>query len=412
MMVKIAKSTYLGSVNAVPSKSYAHRLIISACLKKGQTLIRGVGDSDDVVATVRCMNALGADIQLINGDAKVNGIQKVNIDKTLDAGESGSTLRFMLPIVTALGGEATFTGKGKLLSRPNDALVKALNVNGGKVDGVKAFGKLNSGIYEIDVTVSSQYITGLLFALPLLEGDSKIIFKGNLVSRNYLDISKEILILSGIKFIEDKNGFTIYGNQEFKLSDEVVCEKDWSSAAFMLVAGALGERVTVIGLNNQSAQGDKVIIEVLRKAGANVRCYSDKIIVSGGQIKPFSVNLEDAPDLAPILSVLAVFANGESRFYGVERLKIKESDRIQAILDMLRSAGIQADYNNEYLRIIGGKTQSAFFNGYNDHRIVMSSVILAGLTNGHSIVSDSQAINKSYPNFYEHFKMIGGKINV
>ncbi len=412
MEVKISKSNYCGEVNAVPSKSYAHRLIISACLKKGRTKIIGVGKSEDVVATARCMNSLGANVVLEDGNAIVTGIEKINKGAVLDAGESGSTLRFLLPIVTALGADVTFTGRGKLLSRPNDALVKTLVANGGMVEGVKAFGKLKSGVYEIDATISSQYITGLLFALPLLEGNSRIVFLGNPVSKNYLDITKEVLIQSGIKFVEEENGYTVYGNQSYNLPDLLTCEGDWSSAGFMLVAGAIGGEVTVNGLNLQSSQGDKLVIDVLKAFGASVDCKKERITVSKAECRPFNVNLENAPDLAPILCVLAVFGKGESRLYGVERLKIKESDRIEAILDTLTNAGIDARYNGEYISVVGNAPKSATFRGYNDHRIVMSALILGGLAEGESVVTDGEAVNKSYPTFYEDLLKIGGKFNV
>lgn len=413
MNVSVEKSLYFGEVNASPSKSYAHRLIISACLKKGETVIKNVGDSEDVLATARCMNALGAQVSLEDGNAKIIGIEKVNKNALLDAGESGSTLRFLIPVVTALGADATFTGRGKLLSRPNDALIKTLGENGAKVNGVNAFGKLKSGVYEIDATISSQYLTGLLFALPLLDGDSKIVFKGVPVSKNYLDITKEILVCSGIKFIEEENGYLVFGNQQYNLPNEVVCEGDWSSAAFMLVAGAIGKSVTVKGLNLNSTQGDKVVLDVLSSFGAEVVCKENEVTVSKKDNKPFTVNLENAPDLAPILSILASCGKGESRLYGVERLKIKESDRITAILDMLNSAGVQAEYNGEYLSVYGSEEiKSSTFDGYNDHRIVMSAVLLSGLARGNSVVTTCEAVKKSYPNFYNDLQKIGGKFNV
>ncbi len=412
MNVKVYNSKYFGEVNAVPSKSYAHRLIISASLKKGETFIENVGNSCDVVATARCMNALGAKVELFCGNAKVRGIEKLNKGALLDAGESGSTLRFLLPIVTALGGDATFDGRGRLLSRPNDALIKTLNDNGANVSGVKAFGQLKSGKYEIDATVSSQYITGLLFALPLLNGDSRINFIGNPVSKNYLDITKEILDLSGIKYLEDEKGYTVFGGQEYSLPDKVVCEGDWSSASFMLVAGAIGGKVRINGLNLNSKQGDKLVLDVLKDFGAEIVCKNQSVTVEKNQNKPFNAYLDNAPDLAPILSLLASCSDGESRLYGVERLKIKESDRLNAIIETLSKANIPANYNGEYLSIIGKKPQSALFSGYNDHRMVMTAVLLSGLADGVSTVTDGEAINKSYPSFYEDFNKIGGRLDV
>ena len=412
MIVKVNKSLFKGEVEASPSKSYAHRLLISASLKKGETIIYNVGDSEDVIATVRCINALGGNVLLKEGNAFVKGITKLNNNVVLDAGESGSTLRFLLPIVVALGVKAEFMGKGKLLDRPNDALIKTLNANGGKIEKVKVDGKLNSGVYEIDASISSQYLTGLLFALPLLNGDSKIVFKSAPVSKSYLDITKEVLTLSDISFNEEEFSFAIKGNQKYSLPDEVVCEGDFSSASFMLTCGALGKSVTVKNLNLNSNQGDKIVIEILRKAGAKISVNGKDITAKKGELKAFDCNLENAPDLAPILSTLAVFCKGESKLYGVERLRIKESDRLLAIIDNLQKAKIKAEYNGEYLSIIGGVPKTCEFNGYNDHRIVMASVILAGLIDGGATVTNGNAVSKSYTNFYKDFDRIGGKTNV
>ena len=189
-----------------------------------------------------------------------------------------------------------------------------------------------------------MYLTGLLFALPLLNGDSKIVFKGVPVSKNYLDITKEVLALSGIEFIEDEFSYTVKGNQRYNLPNEVMCEGDFSSASFMLTCGALGKSVTVKNLNLNSNQGDKIVIDVLKKAGAKISVNGKDITASKGQLKAFDCNLENAPDLAPILATLAVFCKGNSRFYGVERLKIKESDRLLAIIENLQKHKKQIVY--------------------------------------------------------------------
>ena len=412
MIVKVNKSLYEGEVQASPSKSYAHRLLISASLKKGETIIYNIGDSEDVKATCRCINALGGNVLLKDGNAFVKGIEKLNNNAVLDAGESGSTLRFLLPIVVALGVKAEFIGKGKLLDRPNDALIKTLNANGGNVIKTTVNGKLESGVYEIDATISSQYLTGLLFALPLLDGDSKIVFDKSPVSKNYLDITKEVLTFSGIKFIEEEFSYTVYGNQKYSTPNEVTCEGDFSSASFMLTCGALGKGVTVKNLNLNSNQGDKIVIDVLKNAGAKITVKGNEVTAKKDNLKAFTCNLENAPDLAPILATLSVFCKGESRFYGVERLKIKESNRLEAIIENLKRADIKAEYNGEYLSIIGGTPKRCEFSGYNDHRIVMSSVIMAGLIDDGATVTDGNAVSKSYPNFYNDFKRIGGKINV
>ena len=412
MNINVEKSVYNGSVNGVPSKSYAHRLLIASALKKGKTIINNIGNSKDVLATISCLNSLGASIICENGRAVVVGIKKPIEDCTFNAFESGSTLRFLIPIASAILNKSTFTGTKKLLSRPNEALYKTLRENGATIDGQVIRGKIKSGKYYMDASISSQYVTGLLFALPLLDGDSQIILENNVVSKNYLDITLEVLDLAKIKYEKTKDGFIVYGNQEYKLADELFCENDWSSASFMLVAGAIGKSVSVDNINISSSQGDKVIIDILKEVGANVSVDKNCIKVSNAKKRAFSVNIENAPDLAPVLSVLAVDCEGESRLYGVERLKIKESDRILAILNMLKSAKIECDYNGEYIKIKGGKPKGAIFNGENDHRIVMSAVLLAGLCEEESTVTYMEAVNKSYPTFFDDYKKIGGKTNV
>ncbi len=412
MIATVTKTNYIGEITAPPSKSVAHRLIISASLKHGKTVVDNIGSSVDVMATIGCMRSLGANITVTNNSATVIGIETPLDNAILNAEESGSTLRFLLPVVSALGVNALFVGKGKLPLRPNAALNKVLNQNGAKVEGLSVKGKLKSGVFNIDASVSSQYITGLLLALPLLNGDSQIILNGNAVSKDYIEITKNILTISNIKFSQTENCFTVYGNQTYFLPDYVKVEGDWSSASFGLVAGALGKKVKVTGLNVNSKQGDKIILDVIKSTGAEIFVSGDSVTATGGNKTAFTVNLENAPDLAPILSVLATGCKGESRLYGVERLRIKESDRLTAILNMLAVAGVNASYNGEYISVIGGQINSGEFNGEFDHRMVMSATILAGLAQGQSTVSTAQAVEKSYPQFFNDYKKIGGKVNV
>ena len=412
MIARVQRSQYLGETVAVPSKSQAHRLLIAAALKKGRTVVRGVGDSDDVNATIRCLNALGASIDKVRNDAVVFGIGKARVGGILDAGESGSTLRFLLPVSAALGAECSFTGRGRLLQRPNAALCAALNKNGAATDGITVKGRLKAGDYAIDATVSSQYISGLLFALPLLDGDSRILFSGDPVSKNYIDMTVEVLTLAGIRYKRIRKGFAIPGCQEYKLPDEVTCEGDWSGAAFMLAAGALGKKTSVRGLNVASLQGDRRILDVLRLSGAQITESADRIEVRADKKIPFEVDVQNIPDLAPVLAALAATLPGKSRFKNVSRLQLKESDRLAAIQEMLRAAGINSKKENDDLVIFGGKPLCGRFDGKNDHRMVMSSVLLAGLSDGDSVVTDAEAVKKSYPNFFEDYKKIGGKCHV
>ena len=412
MIACVQKSEYLGETVAVPSKSQAHRLLIAAALKKGRTVVRGVGDSDDVNATIRCLNALGASIDKVRDDAVVFGIGKAHTGGILDAGESGSTLRFLLLVAAALNAECVFDGRGRLLQRPNQALCRALNDNGAQTDGVRVSGKLKGGDYVIDATVSSQYISGLLFALPLLDEDSRILFKGAPVSKNYIDMTVKILSLAKIEVKRTRNGFIIPGGQKYDLPEEVICEGDWSSAAFMLTAGALGKRTKVSGLDIDSLQGDKRIADILRLSGAKVLAKDGSVEVVSDKKIPFEVDIENIPDLAPVLSVLAATLPGKSRLKNVRRLQLKESDRLAAIQEMLSAAGINSKKEKDDLVIFGGKPLCGRFDGKGDHRMVMSSVLLAGISDGASTITDAEAVKKSYPNFFEDYKKIGGQCHV
>ncbi len=412
MKVTVTPSELRGETFAVPSKSAAHRLLIAAALKQGKTLIKNVGDSDDVRATARCLIGLGAGVELIGGDATVTGIEKVTKGAILDAGESGSTLRFLIPIVAVLGAESSFTGQGRLLQRPNEALCKALIQGGAEFDGKNVKGRLIGGKYHIDATVSSQYITGLLFALPLAEKDSEIVLEGEAVSKGYVDMTLDVLTRSGIRCEKTSSGFFVPGNQRYILPDTVECEGDWSSAAFMLVAGAICGSVRVKGICGDSLQGDKRIIDVLKDAGVSVTEGKDFFETKESKTCPFTVDIENIPDLAPVLATLAAYTEGESRLVHVRRLKLKESDRLAAAQEMLSSAGIVSKEEKDSLIIYGGHPKHGVFDGKNDHRMVMSEVILASACEGESVVSGGEAVKKSYPAFYEDYNKIGGKFHV
>ncbi|MBO4323491.1 MAG: 3-phosphoshikimate 1-carboxyvinyltransferase [Clostridia bacterium] len=390
---------------APPSKSCAHRLMIAAALGHKKIRIKNVGSSADVLATAECLSSLGASVEMCGGDAVVTGVFKSGINKTatLDCKESGSTLRFLFPIASALGINAEFLGSGKLLERPNEILFDLLREHGAKVDGFKVKGKLKSGVFEVDASVSSQYITGLLFALPLLEEDSKIILKGKIVSSYYIDITFEVLKLAGIKFIRGEREITIFKNQVFSLPDEVVCEGDWSGAAFLLAAGVMTGKAEAEGLKLNSLQGDKKIADIIATAGGEI-IFGEKVTASRSELKGFKADLENAPDLAPITCVLAAAAKGTSEITGISRLKYKESDRIKAICDMLKTAGIKYELKEGGITIFGGEIKGGRFDGYKDHRIVMAAVILALAAKGSSEITNAESVKKSYPEFFEDIK--------
>ena len=394
------KSAFLqGQINAIPSKSYAHRIAICNFFANNPIENSSQYFSKDILATIECLK------NLKNGKTD------------LDCGESGSTLRFLLPVCAVLGGKFTFKGQGKLLQRPNQELFNLFEKHGLSVkqdDKIYLEGCLKAGEFEIRGDISSQYISGLLMALPNLKADSKIILTSPLVSAPYVDVTIEVLKNYGVNIEKTDYGFLVKGNQKF--NGNMQAEGDWSNMAFFLVAGAINGKVTVGNLNLQSAQGDKCIVDILKLANANVQVEDAKVTTQKSEIKPFSVDCENCPDLVPILSVLASFANGESTLKNIQRLKIKESDRIESTIQTLKEFGIKATSNGVDLRIYGKgqnqiKTEGAKVNSYNDHRIVMSASILALNAQNESLILQAEAVNKSYPTFFEDYNSLGGKAN-
>ena len=393
MNVKIKKGEVFGKLNAIPSISYAHRIAICNFLA-GKTPTGGCKDftSKDITATEDCL------ARVLNGE------------KVLDCGESGSTLRFLLPVLGAIGGEYQLVGHGKLMDRPNDelfAVLSAHNVAVEKTDSIKISGKLESGEFTIRGDISSQYISGLIMALPILNGDSKIILSTPLVSSAYVDITLEVLSLYGIKIQKTEYGYLVFGNQKY--SGEATPEGDWSNVAFFMTLGALAGEVTLGGLNLSSVQGDRKIVEILRLAGASVDT-SPVVKVKNDKLKAFTFDAENCPDLVPIASALAGFCEGKTLIKNVERLKIKESDRIESIISLLASFGIKGEFDGKNLIIYGGQPTAGKVDSFNDHRIAMSGAVMATAVDGESVIFGAEAVNKSYPNFFEDLKKVGGAV--
>ena len=440
MNVGISKFSAKGSVVAPPSKSFAHRLLIAAALKKGRTVIKNIGSSADVARTCDCLTALGAKITIENGNAEVCGIENLTAvgevggdffggeyfeDKhlgkviVLNAGESGATLRFLMPVVAALGIRAEFVCDGGLLRRPVGEMINVLSAHGEKIEktsrGYVLSGKIHHGKYVIDCSVSSQFASGLAFALPLLSGESTLEITGKPSSESYFDMTLSVLEQSGIKFKKSGYKSIIFNKSDYCLPDETTIPGDFSSAAFMLALGALGGDVTVSGLDRFSlgGQGDEKIIDLLSRFGAEVTVGNDFVRVAHKDINPIDADFSDTPDLAPVVCALAAFAQGKSEFRGVERLKYKESDRLSAIVDMLGKAGIKEEYSNGVLTFFGGEPKGgATFEGFGDHRMVMASAVLASGIEPTSMVKNTECVSKSYPDFFADFGRLGGKIDV
>ncbi len=411
MNVKITPSQLSGKIKAPASKSFAHRIILSAFLSGEKCVIDGVGNSKDVLATLSALRDMGANSSLNDGVCEIERVNRKNSQK-INCIESGSTLRFLIPVACALGLECEFTGEGRLLERPIKELTDVLNENGGKIVGHKITGKLKSGEYKINATVSSQFISGLMFALPIIDGDSKIVLQGNAVSKGYLDITIEVLSKFNIKIEKTDFGYNICGNQKYVMPNKIKVEGDFSGAAFLLSSGAINNSITVSGLNANSTQGDAKILDVLSKFGAKVSCERDEITITANGLKGIEYDCEDIPDLVQIISVVASFAEGKTVLKNVERLRLKESDRIKAIIDMLTIAGIRVEIKDNDLIVYGGKVNGGEFDGGNDHRTVMSSAILSLYASGSSKIVGAQVVDKSYPEFFSDLIKLGGNVDV
>lgn len=411
MDVKITPSALSGTFKAPPSKSFAHRYLIAAFLSGRKTLIKNVGCSRDVKATLNALKSMGLQF---NGENDVE-ISWVNLPRNkveINCGESGSTIRFLLPVACALGLECKFSGSERLLSRPNDKLIGVLREHGANISSYDVSGKIESGLYEIDASVSSQYITGLLFALPLLKEDSEIVLQNSVVSANYIDVTLQVLSEFGIKIEKTERGFFVKGNQKYSSPASTYTEGDFSAISFMLTAGALGKGVTATGINVNSLQGDKKFIELLKDVGAIVEEKESSVTVKRGELNAFTFDASSCPDIIQIASVLASFCKGKSVIKGVNRLKIKESDRLKGIVDFLGASGIKTEARDDELAVFGGTPSGGEFCGDNDHRTVMSEAILSSFATSNSVILGANAVEKSYPDFFKDFVLLGGKVDV
>ena len=405
-----------GRVRIPASKSQAHRLLICAALGEEKTEVVCDGISADIAATAKCLRALGAKIEEMETGFLVSPIKKVPEGRCdLYCGESGSTLRFLLPIVGALGAQAVFHREGRLPQRPLAPLDGVLTAHGMTLtedgDLLLCSGRLEAGNYEIAGNVSSQYISGLLMALPHLTGESTLTVTGALESAAYVAMTEDALRLSKIEFPKNGSTYTILGGQKFRLPACTVVEGDWSNTAFFLCMGALSkEGVTVEGLNLQSSQGDRGVLDILRRFGAEVTEHDDSVTVKRGALHGVTINAAPIPDLIPVLSVVASVAEGETWVENAYRLRLKESDRLKSTADLLRSLGGRVEEKEDGLVITG---VSALHGGavetQNDHRLAMSAATAACAAAGEITVDNDGCVAKSYPRFWEDFSSLKGE---
>lgn len=414
MIVTIKPHSLKGVVSAPPSKSVGHRSIICAALSDSPVIIYNCGNSDDMTATISCVTALGATVERNGTTLKMTPAKKAVENAVLNCYESGSTARFMMPVAAALGVKnATFIGSGRLPERPFSALTNVLRKNGVECSQDKlpitVSGQLKSGNFEIPGNISSQFISGLLLGLSITEGESKIILTSPLESSAYVDITLNELTHFGAAIEKTDYGYLINGKPSLSGTDRTV-EGDWSQAAFFLCAGAVSSGISVSGLDINSLQGDKEIVNLLRKFGATVKLDKDMVTVCRSNLEGIEINASEIPDLVPILAVTAALGSGKTVIKNAERLRIKESDRLKETVIRLNEFGVRAKETTDGMIIEGGPLTTADITSANDHRIVMAFSILASFAKGKSTIEGSEAINKSYPEFFVDFKSLGGDV--
>ncbi len=396
MKVKIKSCVIQGKVQAPPSKSHAHRLLLGAALAQGQSRFSGIQLNEDLRATLDCLTALGVDYQMQGKEIRVQGRGGRTLPQAVyPCRESGSTLRFFLPLALLQGQMACFRGSQRLLARGIEIYEQLWPdfLWHREKDFIQVQGRLLSGEYQLRGDISSQFVSGLLFALPLLSGDSLLRVLPPVESRPYIDLTLAVLQQFGIKIRErERNLFEIPGGQTYKALEKQV-EGDWSNAAFWYACNSLGGKVQITGLNPASLQGDRIclaLFQQLQKSGA-------------------VLDLANCPDLGPVLFALAAAQKG-GKFTGIRRLRLKESDRVQAMAEELKKFGAEIDITENSVIIASGgiKAPGQTLEGHNDHRIIMALAILAAWVGGE--IAGAEAVAKSYPEFFSTLEQLGAEV--
>lgn len=427
-----------GSVTAPPSKSAAHRALICGALTGKGCRVFPISGSQDMDATLGVLKAMGSDFTQEGASVQFHQGNWASQPVTLDCGESGSTLRFLLPVAAALGIPGTFTGHGRLPERPIDVLTQQMSAHGISFSGdsmpFSISGRLTGGSYLLPGNISSQFISGLLMALPLAQEDSQLRLSSPLQSAGYVALTLDALEKSGIQIQTVENGWDIPGGQRYRLTGSLkefaaagawknpqlagykngdkVVEGDYSNAAFWLCAGAISGAVQVHGLRPESAQGDKAIVSLLREMGASIQEQAGCVSCQSAPLHGIRIDAGPIPDLIPILAVTAAFAEGDTEIYNAARLRIKESDRLATVRALLEGLGGHVEEFPDRLVIHGGGLVGGQVDGANDHRIVMAAAIAATGCRQPVQIFGAEAVRKSYPNFFEEFQSLGGCVHV
>lgn len=379
MNIEIVPGKLKGHIKSIPSKSDAHRILICAALSGCLDRVVLHGPSEDIKAT---RDALG----IVNGA------------KIADCAESGTTLRLLLPLAAALNLDVTFTGRGRLPQRPMEPMLTLLRAHGCDITGkclpLRIKGQLQSGTYTLPGNISSQYISGLLLALPLLKGDSTIFLTTPLESSGYVDMTLHSLFKFGIEVTPTVDGWVIRGNQTYKAPENLSIEGDWSNSAFWFVANALGADIHVSGLDENTYQKDSQIKEILLDF-------------------PECIDVKDIPDLVPILAVAASALKRKTLLENCGRLRLKESDRIKSVCNMIKALGGRAEEKDDCIVIHGeGTLSGGIVDSVNDHRIAMAAAIAATICKNNVTIKGAEAVNKSYPDFFKEYASLGGNVHV
>lgn len=426
----IKKSKLNGTVVAPSSKSVAHRIMICAALSRAKCYIKNVSDSNDMDATIGCLTTLGAKFTRTGKNLYLDATDFVKQNDprhfTLNCKESGTTLRVIIPICAALGLNVTFVGEGRLPLRPLDEYLNLLPKHGVKCTMGENFlpltieGKLSGEVFEISPKISSQYVTGLLLALSLLDNDATLKLSSALVGGQYVELTTDVMRKFSVESAKNGDSYFIKGSSKFTALPEycdenvgITVEGDWSQAAFFLCAGAINGDITVTGLDLNSSQGDKAILDILKAFGAKITLGENSVRVQKSSLKGGKIDALDTPDLVPVVALTAVFCEGDTEITGVERLKFKESDRLLSTCDMIKSLGGNASYTDTLLTVNGqGYLTGGTVKAYNDHRIVMASAVGALECEKDTVIEDAYAVNKSYTDFFDDYRSLGGNVNV
>ncbi len=419
MKVKITPSTVDGKISIPASKSMAHRAIICASLADGESIVSNVTNSKDIEATISCMKAFGANIQQLDETTyKIQGTTLKNQtgNMTCNANESGSTLRFLIPFAACTNAQVQFLGQGRLLQRPMDVYkneFKEQNIE--FIQNEKEIiikGKLEAKDYVVQGDISSQFITGLMFVLSLLEKDSTLTITEPYESKSYVNLTIQMLNKFGIEIIEtSSNSYLIKGNQSYK-ANNVSVEGDFSQLAFFAVLGTLNHDIQCSNMDLESKQGDKAILDFI----PSYTSQEDTILIHKSNPVSQTIDLSNCPDLGPILCVLASYTSGETKIINCARLRMKESDRIEAMETELKKWNVDMTSTFDSITIHGKESYTSDsiveIFGHNDHRIVMAMTVFGLCANTPCIIDDAQAISKSYPTFFDDIQKLGGKVEV